>query len=512
LIKKALISVSNKEGILSFAQELTRLGIDLISTGGTYRLLRQHHIPVTAVEEVTEFPEMLDGRVKTLHPNIFGGILAQRKNPSHLSTCAAHAISLIDLVVVNLYPFEKTISKADVSLEEAIENIDIGGPSLIRAAAKNFESVGVVVNPSRYPQILEELKHQKKSLSHELRSECAWEAFYHTSRYDALIASFFEKRVLDKKGFPAVVVPLLEKVSDLRYGENPHQKAAFYRMNNGSGFPNFIQHHGKELSFNNLLDLEAAWQIVKSFDMPSAVIIKHTNPCGTAIGNSLAEAYQKAYQADSVSAFGSIVGLNRNVDEETAKQISQTFVEAVIAPGYDEKALKSLSEKASIRILSLESFFNEPYPYTFRYVDSGFLIQTPDAKTVSNEALTCVTQRKPTVKEMNDMLFAFIVVKFIKSNAILIVKDGQTVGIGAGQMSRVDAMTIALKKAGDKAKRAVVASDAFFPFRDSLDLAAESQIAAVIQPGGSKRDHESIACCDENQMAMVFTGSRHFKH
>ncbi len=494
---RALISVSDKTGIVSFARELIKLGFEIVSTGGTQKILADNQVPVIGVESVTEFPEMLDGRVKTLHPKIHGGILALRKNKSHMKTCEKYGIGLIDLVVVNLYPF---------LTEPSIENIDIGGPSMIRSAAKNFESVGVVVSPDRYDAVIGNLKKNKGQLDNELRRELAAEAFRHTAIYDAAIANYFGS----KDELPPLKMPILTKISDLRYGENPHQKAAFYELGGQEGVPQLRQLHGKELSYNNIVDIEAAWQIVSAFDIPGVAIIKHTNPCGAAVADGIAQAYQRAYDADPVSAFGSIVGLNRPVDLECAQKIAATFVEAVVAPEFEKDALALLSQKPSIRLIRMSEFAANQMAY--KYVAGGFLLQTPDDYSVSKKELKTVTRRKPTSKEINDLLFAFRLVKYIKSNAILVAADGQSLGVGAGQMSRVEAVEIALNKAGKNAKGAVLASDAFFPFKDSVELAAKAGIKAIIQPGGSKRDQESIECCDANGIAMVFTSVRHFRH
>lgn len=510
---RALISVSDKTGVVSFAKKLAALGIEIISTGGTYNTLKENDVPVISIDEVTHFPEMLDGRVKTLHPKIHGGLLAKRDNAEHVKTCREHDIQFIDLVVVNLYPFEKTISKPNVELEEAIENIDIGGPSMLRSAAKNYVSVGVVVNPNRYDTVIEELT-ENGSLSLSLKQELACEVFSHTAMYDARIASYLSKTLLKDKdsAFPPILTNILYKEADLRYGENPHQEAAFYSLKTNQGIPSLKQRHGKELSYNNIVDIEAALQIVSELELPAATIIKHTNPCGAAIGDNLCEAYTKAYNVDPVSAFGSIVGLNRNVDLQTAEEIAKTFVEVVVAPSFDDDAFKLLSQKPSIRLIEINLLENSSKEHYYKYVEGGFLVQTKDHISVTEKNLTVVTKKSPTRKEMNDLLFAFKLVKHVKSNAVLIAKNGTAIGIGAGQMSRVESVDIALQKAGMSAEGAVMASDAFFPFKDSIESASKKGIIAVIQPGGSKRDQESIECCDENGISMVFTGIRHFKH
>lgn len=507
---RALISVSDKKGIVEFAEGLVKLGYELISTGGTFDVLKKNRVAVTPIDQVTGFPEMMDGRVKTLHPKIHGGILALRTNPEHMEACYQHHIELIDLVVVNLYPFEKTVSNPSVQLEEAIENIDIGGPSMIRSAAKNFASVGVIVDPDRYSDILTELTANKGKLSDHTRMKLAQEAFEHTSRYDAIICGYLTRQLGPSTLFATVMSPILTKVMDLRYGENPHQEAALYQTAGHKGLPQFKQLHGKELSFNNFLDMQAAISIANEFNIPAAAVIKHTNPCGAATGDNSADAYQKAHDADPVSAFGSIVSLNRPVDKATATALAKTFVEVIIAPAFEKEALDILMRKPSLRLVTLEHFQSDTLKY--HSVDGGFLVQSTDQILFNKDTLTHVTTRKPSAKEFNDLTFAAAIVKHVKSNAIVITKNGQTIGIGAGQMSRVKAVEIALQKAGSAAKGAVLSSDAFFPFKDSVELIAASGITAIIQPGGSKRDQESIDCCDTHNIAMVFTGVRHFKH
>lgn len=509
---RALISVSDKAGIVSFSKQLVALGFEIISTGGTYSILNENKVPVTSIDSVTGFPEMLDGRVKTLHPKIHGGLLAKRDDEEHMSVCKKHDIRMIDLVVVNLYPFEKTISKPDVTLDEAIENIDIGGPSMLRSAAKNYKSVAVVVNPDRYDDVIQELKSYGE-VSLLLKEQLALEVFAHTAEYDARIASYLGSTLFSKNSdFPSLLAPVLYKHADLRYGENPHQKAAFYRTKSLSGIPGLKQLHGKELSYNNIIDLEAAVFIVREFDLPAAAIIKHTNPCGAAIGDSLCEAYTKAYSVDPVSAFGSIVGFNRNVDSDTANELSKTFVEVVVAPSFDDEAIAILAKKPSIRLIQMPKLRDASDEYFYKQVEGGFLVQTRDSVHLTEKDITIPTEKKASLKEINDLLFAFKLVKHVKSNAVLIAKNGTAIGIGAGQMSRVESVEIALKKAGVEAKGAVMASDAFFPFRDSIDTAASHGIVSVIQPGGSKRDQESIDSCNEHGISMAFTGIRHFKH
>jgi phosphoribosylaminoimidazolecarboxamide formyltransferase/IMP cyclohydrolase len=508
----ALLSVSDKRNLVPFAQTLIEVGYELVSTGGTFSVLQAAGLPVVTIDSVTGFPEMLDGRVKTLHPKVHGGLLAKRHDPAHQEACLRHQIKPIDMVVVNLYPFEATIAKPDVTLEDAIENIDIGGPSMVRSAAKNHESVAVVVNPDRYFELMEELKANQGQLSVETRQRLTVEAFEHTSRYDAIIAGYLRqvylpesKPLLDQKTL------ILDKKMDLRYGENPHQKAAFYHVA-GSTHASPIQHQGKELSYNNLLDLDAAWQLVKALPGCGAAIIKHNNPCGVAVSETLVTAYQKALSADPVSAFGGIVGLNREVDADTASELAKLFLEVIVAPSFSSEALSILSAKEAVRLISIPQFEAASDTVTYRQVQGGFLAQTPDTQAVDSSQWTRVTTTQPSAASMADMELAWEVVRHVKSNAIVVVKEGKTLGIGAGQMSRIEAVEIALKKAGPHAIGAVLASDAFFPFKDSVILAAKAGITAVVQPGGSKKDQESIDQCNEDRLAMVFTHVRHFKH
>ena len=509
---RALISVSDKTGIVDFAKSLSALGVEIISTGGTHKLLSDNGVAVIPIDDVTEFPEMMDGRVKTLHPKIHGGLLAKRDKATHMQSAEDHGIHMIDMVVVNLYPFEQTIQQENVTLDQAIEQIDIGGPSMIRSAAKNYESVAVVVNSDHYGTIINQL--ESGGLTLELKQKLALEAFDHTSYYDGVIATYLRKQIEKKdERFPEIISTRLRKCATLRYGENPHQEAAFYTMNGQNhGLPSLKQHHGKALSYNNLIDLEAAWQIVKEFQNPTAVIIKHTNPCGAASGTSIAEAYQRAHDADPVSAFGSIVGLNHPVSLDCAQRISETFVELVLAPSFDADAFELLSKKPSIRLITIDSFYSGEQSMTLRYVQGGFLAQSPDDCIVDESKENIVTNRAPNQQEKDDLAFAFAICKHVKSNAIVLVKNQQTIGVGAGQMSRVEAVEIALKKAGESAQNAVVGSDAFFPFKDSVEKLAGAGIKAIIQPGGSKRDQESIDACDEHGLSMLFTGIRHFKH
>ncbi|EGO65432.1 bifunctional phosphoribosylaminoimidazolecarboxamide formyltransferase/IMP cyclohydrolase [Acetonema longum] len=508
----ALISVSDKTGLIEFAKGLQEQGIRIISTGGTMKTLREAGISVTYVSDVTGFPEIMDGRVKTLNPLIHGGILALRDNPDHVQAMQEHGIQPIDLAVVNLYPFAATIAKPGVSQEEAVENIDIGGPAMIRAAAKNFRHVAVVVNPARYPMILRELSAQE-GISPETRRELAREAFSHTATYDGCIAGYLSGQT-NAGMLPADLHLAYEKIQDLRYGENPHQQAAFYRAKSGvaAGVANAKQLHGRELSYNNIVDIEAAYSIVAEFQQPAAVIIKHTNPCGAGCGKTISAAYHKAYQADPVSAFGGIVGLNQTVDLATAEEISTIFVEAVIAPGYTSEALTLLQQKQNIRLLELPVKEADSREMAIKPVSGGILLQQADQVDLISEQLQTVTKRQPTPAEWDQLLFAWRIVKHVKSNAIVLAGNDQTLGVGAGQMNRVGAAEIALKQAGKLAAGAVMASDAFFPFRDTVDAAAKGGITAIIQPGGSVRDAESIEAADAKGIAMVFTGIRHFKH
>lgn len=511
-IKRALISVSDKTGLVDFARKISSYGVEIISTGGTMKALKEAGIPVTYVSDVTGFPEIMDGRVKTLNPYIHGGILAIRDNAEHVAAMNKHNIRGIDMVVVNLYPFRQTIAKPDVTLADAVENIDIGGPAMIRAAAKNFQYVAVVVNPSRYEDVLCQLE-QNGEIPPEMRMALAKEAYSHTAEYDACIAGYLAGQ-LGEGQFPNTMQMVYEKAQGLRYGENPHQQAAFYREKHftGAGVANARQLHGKELSFNNIVDLESAYAIVAEFDKPAATIIKHTNPCGTGIGADIAAAYTKAYQADPVSAFGGIVALNREVDKATAEQINAIFIEAVIAPGYSQEALAILTQKQNIRLLSAAMPQKGERQLDVKKVSGGILVQDKDTAQAAQTEMKVVTKRQPTADEWEQLLFAWKVVKHVKSNAIVVAGDNQTLGVGAGQMNRIGAAGIALVQAADKARGAVLASDAFFPFRDTVDAAAAAGIKAIIQPGGAGKDAESIQAADAHGIAMVFTGMRHFKH
>jgi phosphoribosylaminoimidazolecarboxamide formyltransferase / IMP cyclohydrolase len=515
MIKRALISVSDKQGIVEFARELSALGVEIISTGGTSALLEKNAIPVRPVSQVTGFPEILDGRVKTLQPAIHGGILAIRDKPEHMEMLKAHGIGTIDLVVVNLYPFKETIQKKDVTLAEAIENIDIGGPTMIRSAAKNYRDVTVLVNPFMYGKVLEALR-SSGGTTLELRYALAVEAFSHTGQYDAFISQYLYRQLPEGSSFPPVLNLSFEKVQDLHYGENPHQKASFYRdpFAKEASVATATQLHGRDMSFNNVNDANAALELVKEFSEPAVVAIKHANPCGVGTGVSLVEAYEKAFASDPISIFGGIIAVNRTMDAETAREINKIFVEIVIAPGYMPDALEVLAMKKNIRILEVGPLRDgEPASYwDMKKVNGGLLVQDADTALVLPENWRVVSKRAPTEKEIQDLLFAWKVVKHTKSNAIIFVQNGGTVGVGAGQMNRVGSARIAAEQAGEKAAGAVMASDAFFPFPDSLEVAAAAGVTAVVHPGGSVKDDESIAAADAHGMAMVLTGMRHFRH
>jgi phosphoribosylaminoimidazolecarboxamide formyltransferase/IMP cyclohydrolase len=525
-IKRALISVSDKTGLDDFVKGLHGMGVEIISTGGTAKRIEELNIPVRKVSEHTGFPEILDGRVKTLHPKIHGGLLALRDNTEHMSCVKEHGIELIDMVVVNLYPFEKAVSKEGSSLSEAIENIDIGGPSMLRSAAKNYGAVVVICNPARYSDVLMQMQTNHGSVSDELRAELALEAFTRTSEYDKAISGYLNEKVSsgyqpsvgkNENKFPQNLRLEYQKVQDLRYGENPHQKAAFYLNNTckGSSIARAKQLHGKELSFNNIVDLNAALEIVKDFKEPTVTIIKHNNPCGTASRDTLAKAYRLALDADSLSAFGSIVGLNRKVDLASAKEMMKAdFIECVIAPGYDQDAINLLKTKKNMRILDVPSFAAKQDEEGLEYkgVLGGVLVQDRDIKDFDINNLKVVTKKRPTKAQMESLLFGWKVAKHVKSNAIVLSRGKVTVGVGAGQMSRVVSVEIAVKKAGKKAKGSCLAGDAFFPMADGVITAAKAGIKAIIQPGGSIRDAETIKAADKYGVAMVFTGFRHFKH
>jgi phosphoribosylaminoimidazolecarboxamide formyltransferase/IMP cyclohydrolase len=504
--KRALLSVSDKRGIEELAKGLVELGYEIVSTGGTARKLQEAGVAVTPVSDVTGFPEILEGRVKTLHPRIHGGLLAKR-NEKHLAELTEHEITPIDLVVVNLYPFKETVSKESVTLDEALENIDIGGPTMIRAAAKNFPHVTVVVKPERYEKILETLK-EKGMIDEKTRMTLALEAFQHTAQYDSYIVDYLSKVKGNGESF------ILRGVQgkELRYGENPHQSAKFYKLPEEGGLANARQVQGKELSFNNIVDINAALGAVQEFEEPAAVIVKHTNPCGVAVSEDILSAYDKAFAADPVSAFGGIVALNREIDERLADKLTATFLEAVIAPGCTKGAREILAKKPNLRVLELADMGLLGSVVDLKKVQGGFLLQDMDKYEINPEDLKQVSGEPLTESEINELLFAWKVVKHVKSNAIVVTKDNSTLGIGAGQMNRVGAAQIALEQAGEKAKGAFLASDAFFPFKDTVDLAAKYEIKAIIQPGGSMRDEESIKAAQASGIKMVFTGVRHFKH
>ena len=509
--KRAVISVSNKTGIVEFARGLVEQGYELISTGGTYKNLEQAGVPVTYISQVTGFPEILDGRVKTLHPKIHGGILA-RDTEKHRQEMGLAEISFIDMVVVNLYPFKETISKSDVTYEEAIENIDIGGPTMVRAAAKNHERVAIVVNPERYGQVLAELR-EAGEISVELRKRLAAEAFAHTADYDRLIASYLEQQINPSEEFPSVLRLNAVKVQDLRYGENPSQKAAFYKNSDaGSGtLASGRQLQGKELSYNNWLDMDAAWSTVREFSDCAAVIIKHTNPCGVAIGKTPLEAYERALASDPVSAFGGILAFNRVIDSDCARALKERFYEVIVAPEFSPEAREILADKQNLRLVVI-SRGQINLNWKFKSVEGGYLVQEEDSGITPVEEWEVVTINKPTQEDLHELAFAWRVVKHVKSNAILISRNGQTLGVGAGQMNRVGSVKIALKQAGEKARGAYLASDAFFPFPDSLEAAAEAGIRAVVQPGGSVKDEAVIEAANKLGIIMLFTNRRHFLH
>lgn len=513
MIKRALISVSDKAGIVDFAREIEKLGVEIISTGGTANALQEAGIKVTGIYEVTGFPECLDGRVKTLHPKIHAGLLAMRDNREHMNKLEELGIRTIDMVVVNLYPFRKTIEKDGVELAEAIENIDIGGPSMLRAAAKNYRFVTVVVDPADYETVLKEMKAEGDT-TEATRFRLAAKVFSHTASYDALIGNYLWKKAQLPK-YPDILTMTFEKAQGLRYGENPHQDAAYYReMKVPAGtIVGAVQLHGKELSFNNINDANAALETLKEFDEPAAVAIKHANPCGVGTGSTLYEAYLKAYEGDPVSIFGGIVALNREVDEKTAAEINKIFVEIVIAPSYSEQALNILKSKKNIRVMQLDDISAVTKDAVdIKKVGGGLLIQDVDWEDFKTEDIKYVTDRRPTEKEMQDMLFAWKVVKHVKSNAIVVAEDGATLGVGPGQTNRIWSAEMSLERSGDKVKGAVMASDAFFPFSDVVEVAAKAGVTAIIQPGGSIRDQESIDACNKYGIAMIFTGVRHFKH
>ena len=516
-MKTALISVSDKTGVLDLARALAGLGFRLLSTGGTARLLSDAGLAVTEVAQYTGFPEILDGRVKTLNPRIHAGLLARRDLPEHMAALAQHRIDPIDVLVVNLYPFEQTVARPDCSFDDAIENIDIGGPAMLRAAAKNHGSVAVVVDPADYATVIDELRTHG-SVGSATRFALARKVFAHTARYDGAIGNYLS--ALDDAGrpgpFPATLTRQWVKVQEMRYGENPHQSAAFYRERNVADglLAGYAQLQGKELSFNNIADADAAWECVRSFAQPACVIVKHANPCGVAVAADATGAYAKAFQTDPTSAFGGIIAFNRPVDGACAQAVARQFVEVVIAPAFDAAAREVFAAKQNVRLLVLPTG-SASNDFDFKRVGGGLLVQTPDLAAVQPAEMKVVTRRQPTAQQMDDLVFAWRVAKFVKSNTIVFARDGMTLGVGAGQMSRIDSARIASIKAANAGLAlagSAAASDAFFPFRDGLDVIVDAGATCVIQPGGSMRDAEVIAAADERDVAMVFTGVRHFRH
>jgi phosphoribosylaminoimidazolecarboxamide formyltransferase/IMP cyclohydrolase len=545
-IKRALVSLSDKTGAVEFASKLSELGVEIISTGGTAKALREAGLKVTDVSEVTGFPEMMDGRVKTLHPKIHGAFLALRDNERHVASMNEHGIEPIDMVVVNLYPFESTVAKDGVRLEEAVENIDIGGPAMIRSASKNWRDVAIVTDPRLYTELIREMEENEGSVSLATRQRLAVLAYTRTASYDLAIASYLAAQLSDSElerieplnplqnltfieseslavddaadadGFADVVDLQMDKVADLRYGENPHQRAALYTTGESGGIANAEQLHGKEMSFNNYVDAEAAWNLVNDFDQTAVAIIKHTNPSGVGLGATNEEAYRRALSTDPVSAFGGIVAFNRTVDAEVARSVIEVFSEVIVAPGYDADALEVFRSKKNLRILLLRSTNEDgSSPFEYKQISGGFLVQDADRHRVGEADLKTVSKRQPTQDELRAMLLAWQVCKHVKSNAIVLANEVQTVGVGSGQMNRVDSVRIAAMRAERfdlPVKGSALASDAFFPFRDNVDEAASMGVTAIIQPGGSVKDEDSIAAADEHGIAMVFTGYRHFKH
>ena len=507
-IRRALISVSDKTGIVDFARELTHFNVEILSTGGTAKALRDAGITVRDISEITGFPEMMDGRVKTLHPRVHGGLLALRNNAEHVAAMQEHGIEPIDLVVVNLYPFAETIKRQGVTRAEAIEQIDIGGPAMIRSAAKNASFVAVVVASEQYARVVDELKQNNGALSFKTRNTFAQKAFEHTAQYDIMVSSYLAGA---GDALPDHLIWTMNKITDLRYGENPHQKAALYQTSTSGGIANAAVLSGKEMSFNNYVDAEAAWELVRDFEETACAIIKHTNPAGVGLGETASEAYVKALATDPVSAFGGIVAFNRAVDAAAAREVTKIFTEVVIAIEYDAPALEILRAKKNLRVIRM-SAGEELRGVELKQIGGGMLVQTTDDHNLDPAELNVVTTRKPTDEEIRALLFAWIVCKHTKSNAIVYARADQTVGVGAGQMSRVDSVKIGAMRAQLPVAGSVLASDAFFPFRDGIDEAARHGITAVIQPGGSVRDDEVIAAANEHGLAMVFTGIRHFKH
>src|ERR1700691_1173754 len=515
-IQWAILSVTDKTGLVEVARKLSGLGVELISTGGTAKLLRDSGISVRDISALTGSPEILDGRVKTLHPKVHGGILHRRENPAHRTAVAEHGILPIDMVVVNLYAFEKTAAKPNVHFDELIENIDIGGPSMIRSAAKNFQDVAVVTSPSDYDQIAEELARSGGALSAATKWRLAQKAFATTAAYDSAIASTLERvsangrfELHAETGFPPPLRLGFQKIMDLRYGENPHQKAAMYSDGSGTGVANGRQLQGKELSYNNIVDMQAAWDLAQEFDEPLCAILKHTNPAGAATGKTLAEAYKKALECDPVSAFGGVIGVNRPIDGAAAEEMAKLFLEVIAAPSFDEAARAKFASKKNLRLVEVSDVRQK---WVLKNVSGGILLQDDDIRPLQESDLKVVTKRQPTAEEKRAWLFAWKVCKHVKSNAILYARDGQTVGVGAGQMSRVDSCKMGAMKAVLPLQGAVAASDAFFPFPDGVEEIAETGATAIIQPGGSVRDQEVIDAADRHGMAMIFTGVRHFRH
>jgi phosphoribosylaminoimidazolecarboxamide formyltransferase/IMP cyclohydrolase len=520
MIKQALISVSDKTGVLEFARALAAMNVKLLSTGGTARLLADNGLAVTEVADYTGFPEMLDGRVKTLHPKVHGGILARRDFPEHMAALAHHAIPTIDMVVVNLYPFQQTVAKEQCSLEDAIENIDIGGPAMLRSSAKNHKDVVVICDPTDYARVLAEMQ-AAGNVSYETRFGLAKKVFAHTAQYDGAITNYFSALGPDRQhetrsAYPETLNLHFEKVQDMRYGENPHQSAAFYRDIKpvDGALANYRQLQGKELSYNNIADADAAWECVKTFDGTACVIIKHANPCGVAVGADALQAYSKALQTDPTSAFGGIIAFNGECDGKTAEAVARQFVEVLIATSFTAEARKIFEAKQNVRLLEIP-LARAMNAYDFKRVGGGLLLQSPDAKNVQLAELKIVSKKQPTPQQLQDMMFAWRVAKFVKSNAIVFCGNGMTLGVGAGQMSRVDSARIASIKAqnaGLQLAGSAVASDAFFPFRDGLDVVVAAGATAVVQPGGSMRDQEVIDAADEQGVVMALTGTRHFRH
>jgi len=519
IIQRAILSVTDKTGLVEFARRLAAMRVVLVSTGGTARLLRDSGIAVKDISDLTGFPEMLDGRVKTLHPKVHGGILHMRSKPEHRAAVSEHGIQPIDMVVVNLYAFEKTASKPGVDFEEIIENIDIGGPSMVRSAAKNFQDVAIVTSPADYDAIAQEMETSGGSLSLATKWKLAQKAFATTAAYDSAIASTLERIAAPKgdkfsldgggEGFPETLRLSFRKAFDLRYGENPHQRAALYSDGSGKGVANGKQLQGKELSYNNIVDLQAAWDLAQEFEEPVCAIIKHTNPCGTAVAATLAEAYKRALECDPVSAFGGVIGVNRTIDRETATEMAKLFVEAIAAPEFDEEARKIFSAKKNLRLVQVAPLEQK---WVLKNVSGGVLLQDNDIRPLTDADLKVVSQRQPTEQEMRDLLFAWKVCKHVKSNAILYAHNGQSTGVGAGQMSRVDSAKIGAMKSVLGIKGSVAASDAFFPFPDGVEEIAKAGATAIIQPGGSVRDQEVIDAANRLGLAMVLTGVRHFRH